>query len=71
MRPARRGSGSTTAVTTLAALAARVITLIAQRSTLLGATLLAAAGCDYAQGFLFGRPMPADELEEFARASGD
>jgi EAL domain-containing protein (putative c-di-GMP-specific phosphodiesterase class I) len=35
----------------------------AQREVLLG------LGCDYAQGFLFGRPMPADEFARCVSAS--
>jgi EAL domain-containing protein (putative c-di-GMP-specific phosphodiesterase class I) len=27
--------------------------------------LLAAAGCDYAQGYFFARPMPAKDFEAF------
>jgi len=27
--------------------------------------LLAATGCDYAQGYLYSKPIPAEEFEEF------
>jgi EAL domain-containing protein (putative c-di-GMP-specific phosphodiesterase class I) len=30
--------------------------------------LLAEAGCDYAQGYFFARPMPAKDFEAFIRA---
>jgi EAL domain-containing protein (putative c-di-GMP-specific phosphodiesterase class I) len=29
------------------------------------AAILRASGCDYVQGYLFGKPMPADKFEEF------
>ena len=31
--------------------------------------MLAAAGCDYLQGFLFARPMPGEEFEELLKSS--
>ncbi len=32
-------------------------------------TTLIEEGCDYAQGHLFGRPMPADELAEMLQSA--
>jgi EAL domain-containing protein (putative c-di-GMP-specific phosphodiesterase class I) len=29
------------------------------------AQILKKSGCDWAQGFLFGKPMPVDEFEQF------
>jgi EAL domain-containing protein (putative c-di-GMP-specific phosphodiesterase class I) len=29
------------------------------------AAILRSSGCDYVQGYLFGKPMPADKFEEF------
>ena len=31
--------------------------------------LLSQAGCNYGQGYLFSRPIPAEEFEELLRAS--
>ena len=33
------------------------------------AQILRESGCDHAQGFFFGKPMPADEIEDFIRQS--
>jgi diguanylate cyclase (GGDEF)-like protein/PAS domain S-box-containing protein len=33
--------------------------------------LLAAAGCDYGQGYLFAKPMPADQFDAFLHANAD
>jgi diguanylate cyclase (GGDEF)-like protein/PAS domain S-box-containing protein len=32
--------------------------------------LLAAAGCDYGQGYLFAKPMPAEQFDSFLRSQG-
>ena len=32
------------------------------------ANILRQSGCDHAQGFFFGKPMPADQFEAFMRA---
>ncbi|MDR0987001.1 MAG: EAL domain-containing protein [Ruminococcus sp.] len=32
------------------------------------ASILRDSGCDYVQGYLFGKPMPADKFEEFIKA---